>query len=104
MLQEQNKQDNNKRTQQHHTYDVKSTAVVENNPKIEGYDFEPPFDFQKFLYFEELALVKLTASYSVHGRQQKKCHKVRKEYQECERVLFWLGQDIFPIVERPRNL
>ena len=37
------------RIQQHHTYDVKSTAVVENNPKIEGYDFEQPFDFQKFL-------------------------------------------------------
>ncbi|MBI2666470.1 deoxyhypusine synthase family protein [Candidatus Woesearchaeota archaeon] len=33
----------------HHTYDVKSTAVVDHHPKIEGYDFEQPFDFQKFL-------------------------------------------------------
>ncbi len=34
---------------QHHTYDVKSTAVVDHHPKIEGYNFEEPFDFQKFL-------------------------------------------------------
>jgi len=34
---------------QHHTYDVKSTAVVEHHPKIEGYNFEERFDFNKFL-------------------------------------------------------
>ncbi len=39
---------NNPRTK-HHTYDVKSTAVVEHHPKIEGYDFEQPFDFKQFL-------------------------------------------------------